>query len=248
MYVVLNSMAHDVSGHDMFKQFTADAAKSYKAVVGCQDLLAFFKSRRYIGVLRVARHYTWSVGSVKDFSEWRSYGCGQFFACITWVKSLQELPHSWLSEVNVLDIRVEVRCTVEVSEGISSVNTDLNCEFSISALPTPLFTRSPVTCYFKAEIFIFSVLFGFMNNQNDLVGVLVPSWGRMTVAMWKTPLDPRWGFTNLGPFSISYLEVQVTWNFSSKSLDRFLSSLQVTWKPSHLPKSHVTSVADLEIS
>ena len=52
----------------------------------------------------------------------------------------------------------------------------------------------------------------------------------------------------LGPFFISYLEAQVTWNFSSKSLDRFLSSLQVTWKPSHLAKSQVTSVADLEIS
>ena len=37
-----------------------------------------------------------------------------------------------------------------------------------------------------------------------------------------------------GPFSIFYLEAQVTWIFSSKSLDRFLYSLQVTWKPSHL--------------
>ena len=52
----------------------------------------------------------------------------------------------------------------------------------------------------------------------------------------------------LGPFSISYLEAQVTWNFAYKSLDCFLSSLQVTWKPSHLAKSQVTSVADLEIS
>ena len=48
----------------------------------------------------------------------------------------------------------------------------------------------------------------------------------------------------LGPFPIP----QVTWNFSSESLDRFLSSIQVTWKPSHLAKSHVTSVADLEKS
>ena len=49
---------------------------------------------------------------------------------------------------------------------------------------------------------------------------------------------------DLGPFSISYLEAQVTWNFAYKSLDCFLSSLQVTWKPSHLTKSQVTSVAD----
>ena len=54
--------------------------------------------------------------------------------------------------------------------------------------------------------------------------------------------------TYLGPFSISYLEAQVTWNFACKSLDCFLSSLQVTLKPSHLAKSQVTSVADLEIS
>ena len=54
-------------------------------------------------------------------------------------------------------------------------------------------------------------------------------------------------YMNLGPFYISYLEAQVT-NFSSKSLDRFLSLLQVTWKPSHLAKSQVASVADLEIS
>ena len=53
---------------------------------------------------------------------------------------------------------------------------------------------------------------------------------------------------NLGPFSISYLEAQVTWNFAYKSLDCFLSSLQVTTKPSHLAKSQVTSVAALEIS
>ena len=51
-----------------------------------------------------------------------------------------------------------------------------------------------------------------------------------------------------GPFSISYLEAQVTWNFAYKSLGCFLSSLQVTLKPSHLTKSQVTSVADLEIS
>ena len=51
-----------------------------------------------------------------------------------------------------------------------------------------------------------------------------------------------------GPFSISHLEAQVTWNFAYKSLDRFLSSLQVTWKPSHLAKSQVTSVTDSEIS
>ena len=49
-------------------------------------------------------------------------------------------------------------------------------------------------------------------------------------------------------FTISYLEVQVTWHFPSKSLDHFLSSLQMTWKPSHLAKSQVTSVADLQIS
>ena len=53
-------------------------------------------------------------------------------------------------------------------------------------------------------------------------------------------------FSDLGPFSISYLEAQVTWNFAYKSLNCFLSSLQV--KPSHLAKSQVTSVADLEIS
>ena len=51
-----------------------------------------------------------------------------------------------------------------------------------------------------------------------------------------------------GPFSIPYLEAQVTWIFTSKSLDHFLSSLQVTWEPSHLAKSQVTLVADLEIS
>ena len=56
------------------------------------------------------------------------------------------------------------------------------------------------------------------------------------------------GADDLGPFSISYLEAQVTWNFAYKSLDCFLSSLQETWKPSHLAKSQVTSVADLEIS
>ena len=54
-----------------------------------------------------------------------------------------------------------------------------------------------------------------------------------------------WWHLCQGPFSISYLEAQVTWNFSYKSLDRFLSSLQLTWKPSHLAKSQVTSVADL---
>ena len=52
----------------------------------------------------------------------------------------------------------------------------------------------------------------------------------------------------LGPFSIPYLEAQVTWIFTSKSLDHFLFSLQVTWEPSHLAKSQVTLVADLEIS
>ena len=46
---------------------------------------------------------------------------------------------------------------------------------------------------------------------------------------------------------VSYLEAQVTWNFSSKSLDRFLSSLQMTRKPSHLAKSQVSSVVDLGI-
>ena len=51
-----------------------------------------------------------------------------------------------------------------------------------------------------------------------------------------------------GPVSISHLEAQVPWNFFYKSLDRFLSSLQVTWRPSHLAKSQVTSVADLDIS
>ena len=80
------------------KQFAADAGKVYGAVVGCQDLIAFFKSRWHIGVTPVARHYTWSVGSLKDFSEPRSYGGGQFFedlglkhvwaACFAWVKSL----------------------------------------------------------------------------------------------------------------------------------------------------------------
>ena len=61
----------------------------------------------------------------------------------------------------------------------------------------------------------------------------------------KPSADPM---LNQGPFSISSVEVQVTRNFSSKSFDCFLSSLLVTWKPSHLRKSHVTSVADLEIS
>ena len=62
-----------------------------------------------------------------------------------------------------------------------------------------------------------------------------------------TNCNGKW-FKHQDPLSISYREPQVTWNFSSRSLDRFLSSLQVTWKPSHLAKSHVTSVADLEIS
>ena len=47
------------------------------------------------------------------------------------------------------------------------------------------------------------------------------------------------------PFSISYLEAQVTWNFAFKSLDHFLSSPQVTWKPSYVAKSQVTLVDDL---
>ena len=48
-------------------------------------------------------------------------------------------------------------------------------------------------------------------------------------------------------FSIWYmhLEPQVTWNFSFKSLGRFLCIFQMTCKPSHLPKSQVTSIADL---
>ena len=59
---------------------------------------------------------------------------------------------------------------------------------------------------------------------------------------------PQW-VKHQGPFSISYLEAQVTSNFSSKSLEHYLSSLQVTfWKPNHLAKSQVTSVDDLEIS
>ena len=53
---------------------------------------------------------------------------------------------------------------------------------------------------------------------------------------------------SLVPFSLSYLEAEVPWNFSSKSLDQFLSSLRVAWKPSHLVKSWITSVDDLEIS
>ena len=36
-------------------------------------------------------------------------------------------------------------------------------------------------------------------------------------------------------------------NFSPESLDHFLTSLQVTWKPSQLAKSQMTSVADLGI-
>ena len=52
----------------------------------------------------------------------------------------------------------------------------------------------------------------------------------------------------LSQFSISYLEAQVISNFSSKSLDHFLSSHLATWKPSHMAKSQATSVADLEIS
>ena len=56
------------------------------------------------------------------------------------------------------------------------------------------------------------------------------------------------GVISTARFSISYLEAQVFWNFSSKSLESFLSSLQVTWKPTHLAKSRVTSVADLGIS
>ena len=41
-YVMLSSMVHDVSGHDMFKQFAADAHKVSWALVGCWYLLAFF--------------------------------------------------------------------------------------------------------------------------------------------------------------------------------------------------------------
>ena len=53
----------------------------------------------------------------------------------------------------------------------------------------------------------------------------------------------------LGPFSIAYLEAQVPWNFTYKSGTwRFLSSIQETWNPRHLAKSHVTSAADLQIS
>ena len=59
-----------------------------------------------------------------------------------------------------------------------------------------------------------------------------------------SPLMPM----HQNPLLVSYLEAQVTWNFSSKSLDHFLSSFQVTWKPSDLAKSQVTLVADLEIS
>ena len=50
---------------------------------------------------------------------------------------------------------------------------------------------------------------------------------------------------NQVPFSISYLEAQVTWNFAFNSLDHFLSSPQVTWKPSYVAKSQVTLVDDL---
>ena len=35
------------------------------------------------------------------------------------------------------------------------------------------------------------------------------------------------GNTSLCPFSISYVEAEVTWNFTSKSLDRFVSALQL---------------------
>ena len=53
-----------------------------------------------------------------------------------------------------------------------------------------------------------------------------------------------------GPFSISYLEAKITWNFPPSHLtifylhSKWLGS-QVTWQ---LAKSQVTSIADLEIS
>ena len=49
---------------------------------------------------------------------------------------------------------------------------------------------------------------------------------------FSTP-PPSWSLSHLG--------------FSSMPLDRFLSSLEVTWKPSHLAKSQVTSIAELQI-
>ena len=68
------------------------------------------------------------------------------------------------------------------------------------------------------------------------------------ILLHHSPCKARSIGISLGPFSISYLEAQVTRNCSSKSLDRFLSSLQVTWKPSHFVKSQVTSFADFETS
>ena len=56
----------------------------------------------------------------------------------------------------------------------------------------------------------------------------------------------RQGLSASACFQSPILKPKVTWNFSSKSLGRFLSSLQMTWKPSHLAKSQVISFADFE--
>ena len=74
-----------------------------------------------------------------------------------------------------------------------------------------------------------------------------PTWAWPLSVLHGAQCGPRLRVVtqDLGPFFISYLEAQVTGKFSPKSLDRFLSSLQVTWKRK---KSQVTSAAQLGIS
>ena len=90
-----------------------------------------------------------------------------------------------------------------------------------------------------------------LNSHQSATTQLATGWlycstyPRVNTIQNCTAFVPTW---DQGPFFIPYLEAQVTWIFASKSLDHFLSSLQVTWEPSHLAKSQVTLVADLEIS
>ena len=70
-----------------------------------------------------------------------------------------------------------------------------------------------------------------MCHATIISATTLPTWPSLICTVYMTSLIILvFYLCNLGPFSISYLEAQVTWNFVYKSLDRFLSSLQLTWK------------------
>ena len=70
-----------------------------------------------------------------------------------------------------------------------------------------------------------------MCHASIVSATTLPTWPLLICTVYMTSLIILvFYLCNLGPFSIAYLEAQVTWNFVYKSLDRFLSSLQLTWK------------------